>query len=97
MDTQPMAALEIEPAVPSTPLGAPDANDRSERCSPTPEPAWRAITRWLVDALLRGGAEGPAFYGEIWRDPTTFFPHRARHLRRGKQQKSLRPGRSFSP
>ena len=49
-----MTALEIEPAARSLALAAPDANDRSER-SPTREPAWRAITRWLVGALLHGG------------------------------------------
>ena len=64
MDAQAMTALEIEPAIPSTLPAAPDANNRRKR-SPTREPAWRAITRWLVDAMLRGGADGPAFYGEI--------------------------------
>jgi hypothetical protein len=73
MDTQAMTALEIEPAIPSTFPAASHANDRWKR-SPTREPARRAITRWLVDAVLRGGADGPAFYGEIWRDPTTLFP-----------------------
>ncbi|MBV8442064.1 MAG: hypothetical protein JO312_16140 [Hyphomicrobiales bacterium] len=56
----------------SIPSAAPDAEDRPER-SPTPNTAGRAIARWLVEALLRGGAAGAALYGGIWHD-RTFFP-----------------------
>ena len=82
LDTQAMTALEIEPAARSLALAAPDANDRSER-SPTREPAWRAITRWLVGALLYGGVDGPALYGEIGGTRLRFFHDRCSALATG--------------
>ena len=37
----------------------------------TPDRAGRAITRWLVDAVLYAGAAEAALYNGVWRDPTT--------------------------
>jgi len=71
MDSRPETAIEPHPVARSISSAARDAEDRPER-SPTPNTAGRAIARWLVEALLRGGAAGAALYGGTWRDPTTF-------------------------
>jgi hypothetical protein len=71
MDTHSVTPLEIEAIALSSPSAATDADDASARW-PTPEPAWRAITRWLVDSVLHAGAAEAALYNGVWRDPTTF-------------------------
>lgn len=74
MYMQPTMALDIAVAAPTLPSTAPEANSGLQRSS-AHQPAWSAITRWFADVALYGAADGPAaFYGEIWRDPTTFFP-----------------------
>jgi len=73
MDTQSRPALEIEAIASTTPFAAPDADDRPER-SPTRETAGRAITRWLVEAVLLAGAAGATIHCGIWRDPTILPP-----------------------
>jgi hypothetical protein len=71
MDIHPVTALEIEAIAVSSSCASADADDGSARW-PTPEPAWRAITRWLVDSVLHAGAAEAALYNGVWRDPTTF-------------------------
>jgi hypothetical protein len=73
MDSCPETAIAPHPVRPSIPSPAPDAEDRRER-SPTTSATDRAMARWLVEALLRGGAAGATLCGGVWRDPTTFLP-----------------------
>jgi hypothetical protein len=71
MDTQPITTVEIEAIVSSTRAAALHANDNRPERLPTRQIPGRGITRWLVDAALRGLIAG-ALYGGMRPDPTAF-------------------------